>query len=188
MAVCPVLKKKQAAKGVGLIKAASHSTLFCLEHTRNVNTGYKPFLSYGFVSLPGEEHLTLIRILRDTCTAHPFILEGVLPLSAKTKTGTSVLVNGFEMGFTIPCHQVNLKSSVVTGSIVGCIRSSLPIPGVAFVSGNDLADSNVWDKVGSDVLPQVVAVLGKPEDHECVQKYPDVFLACTVICAMVKKE
>ena len=119
-------------------------------------TGYEPFLSSGFVSLTGGKHLAPVRILRDTGAALSFLVEGVLPLSDKSKTGTSVLARGFEMGSTVvPLHRIHLNSNVVTGTVHVGVLKSLPIPGVTFILGNDIGLGNIWGKCGSGVLPQV---------------------------------
>lgn len=94
---------------------------------------------------------------------------------------------GFEMGsINVPLHRIELKSDLVTGSVAVGIRSSLPIPGVTFILGNDIAFANVWAKENSNVLPQVSA-LDSSSVHECVQKYPDVFPACAVTRAMARR-
>lgn len=187
VAECPVLMEKQAAKGVGLITAELNSALPCPELSSTVKTGYDPFISDGFVLLPGDQHLTPIRILHDTGAAQSFILHGVLPLSRRTKTSENVLVRGFEMGFTVvPLHLIDLKSSVITGSVAVGVCQSLPISGISFILGNDLAGGNVWNRVGSKVLHRVVAVPGKPADHRCVEKNPKGIPSRAATCAVSK--
>ena len=66
VAECPVLERKQAAKVVTLINVTPHPALSMVESTCDLRSGYEPFLSDGFVSLPGGQHLTPVRILRDT--------------------------------------------------------------------------------------------------------------------------
>ncbi|KAL2078791.1 hypothetical protein ACEWY4_026476 [Coilia grayii] len=186
VADCAVLKKRHGkldTKPIGLIKTCAPSVYPVVCES---NTGYEPFLSDGFVSLPGDKNLVPVRILRDTGAALSFLLGGVLPLSDDSKTGTSVLVRGFEMGsVSVPLHRIELSSDLVTGSVAVGVRSSLPIPGVTFILGNDIAFGNVWAKENSNVLPQVSA----PDSsvHECVQKYPDVFPACAVTRAMARR-
>ena len=140
VAECPVLLKKNT-KAVGLVKTISHPSSSLVQCAHDSRTGYEPFLSSGFVSLTGGKHLAPVRILRDTGAALSFLVEGVLPLSDKSKTGTSVLARGFEMGSTGTVH-------------VGVLKS-LPIPGVTFILGNDIGLGNIWGKCGSGVLPQV---------------------------------
>ena len=88
-----------------------------------------------------------MRILRDTGPALSFLLEGVLPLSGKSKTGTSVLVRGFEMGSTVvPLHRIELNSNVVTGTVHVGVLKSLLIPSVTFILGmiSDLGIFGFW--------------------------------------------
>ena len=50
----------------------------------------------------------------DTGAAFSLLLEGVLLVSKESKTGTSVLVCGFEMGSAVvPLHRIELKPQVV---------------------------------------------------------------------------
>ncbi|KAK0138160.1 Retrovirus-related Pol polyprotein from transposon 412 [Merluccius polli] len=91
-----------------------------------------------------------VRILRDTGAAQSFMLRDLLPLSEKTATGSSVLVQGIEMGFIrVPLHRVCLKSDLVCGDVVVGVRSSFPIPSVNFILGNDIAGPKVWSRVWS---------------------------------------
>ena len=183
VAECPVLERKQAANMVTVIKATPRTMT---ESTSDSESGYEPFLSDGFVSLPGGQHRTPVRILRDTGASLSFILQGVLPLSGESEIGTSVLVRGFEMGSTIvPLHQIELKSNVLTGSVAVGVRRSLPVPGVTFILGNDIGGGNVWSRGNSEVFPQVAEPM-EPMIHECAQKYPDVFPACAVTRAMAR--
>ena len=87
-----------------------------------------------------------VRILRDTGAAQSFLLEGVVPLSDNTNTGTQVLVRGIEMGFIeVPLHRIKLSSGLVNGDVVVGVRPSLPVPDIELVLGNDLAGGNVWE-------------------------------------------
>lgn len=135
---------------------------------------YEPFLTNGSVSVSGVEAVA-VRILRDTGAAQSFILRGLLPLSEKTATGSSVLVRGIEMGFLdVPLHYVHLDSDLVCGDVVVGVQDFLPVPGVTFLLGNDLAGGNVWSR--GDVPPEVVSVpLSQGCPDECAQKFPEVF-------------
>ena len=57
---------------------------------------YKPFLSQGFVSINGSSEVKPVQILRETGAAHSLLLESVLPLSERTSTDESVLLQGVE--------------------------------------------------------------------------------------------
>ena len=102
---------------------------------------YEPFLSEGTVSLLHDKSITKpIRILRDTGASQSLILAEAIPLSEKSHSGKSVLIQGEECGLiTVPLHQVNLKSDLVSGTVTVGARPSLPIEGVHLILGNDLA-------------------------------------------------
>ncbi|KAK0144853.1 hypothetical protein N1851_016578 [Merluccius polli] len=121
-----------------------------------------------------------VRILRDTGAAQSFMLWELLPLSEKTATGSSVLVQGIEMGFIrVPLHRIFLKSDLVCGDVVVGVRSSFPIPSVNFILGNDIAGPKVWSR--GEVLPEVIAAPPVPVGmDDCGQKFPDVFPASVV--------
>ncbi|XP_073785824.1 uncharacterized protein [Danio rerio] len=102
---CPVLKKKEKfSKPVSLvapstvddtfIESAGHLSHSCgalFDQKVNDFVDYTPFITEGAVSLLGSEEMVPVRILRDTGSAQSFLLEGVLPLSSETATGTCVL-------------------------------------------------------------------------------------------------
>ncbi|KAG5830190.1 hypothetical protein ANANG_G00307450, partial [Anguilla anguilla] len=185
--------KQQGAKSVGLVAPLTSCDVaepeFHVSPSKCSSTqkNYTPFLMNGSVSIPGQGGNAPVCILRDTGAAQSFLLEGVLPLSEQTSTGTSVLIRGFEMGFVdVPLHRIDLISDLVTGSVVVGVRPSLPVPGVTFILGNDLAGGNVWRQ--SDTPPEVVSVpLVCEGPDELEQKYPDVFPTCAVTRAMAKQ-
>ena len=96
---------------------------------------YSLFITIGSVSLPGQRSVP-VHILRDTGAAQSILLEGVVPLSARTATGSHALVRGIEMGFLkVPLHRVMFSSGLVTGIVVVGVCASLPVPGVEFILG-----------------------------------------------------
>lgn len=75
---------------------------------------YKPFISQGYVSLPGSANKTPIIILKDTRANQSLLLESTLPLS-ETFTGAEVLIQGVELELIkVPLHEVQLQSNVVS--------------------------------------------------------------------------
>ena len=87
------------------------------------------------MSLVGEEnHPQSIRAPRDTGASQSLLLEGVLPLSNTSYTGSNVLLQGVELGvISVPFHVVNLKTNLVSGLVMVGIRPSLPIQGVLLI-------------------------------------------------------
>ncbi len=139
-------KKDKAVKPVGLISTSSvncipdkqieQMDITEMEKVKN-SVDFGPFLTDGNVSLPDCDEAVPVRILRDTGS---FLLKGLLPLSECTATGSYVLVRGLEMGYVeVPLHRIHLNSKLVSGDVVVGVRAVLPITGVTFILGNDLA-------------------------------------------------
>ena len=150
----------------------------------STSQAFAPFIMSGLVSLPGEPSARVpIQILRDTGASQSFILDNVLPFSDKSYTGSSVIVQGFEMGFVnVPLHEMCLFSDLVTGNVTVGIRPSLPIQGISMLLGNDLA--------GGKVLPSPV-VSTSPVLHcsdDLAVKFPEVFHSSVVTRAMAQRE
>lgn len=70
----------------------------------------------------------------------------------------------------------------MSGKVVVGIRPSLPVEGISFILGNDLAGGKV--PVHPQVTP-VPMVIDGPD--ELSQKYPSVFSVCAVTRAMAKR-
>ena len=104
---------------------------------------YKPFISQGYVCLPGSTVKTPITILRDTGANQSLLLANTLPLT-ETFTGTEVLIQGVELEpIRVPLHEVELQSDIVTGLVRVGVRPSLPVEGLSMILGNDLAGGRV---------------------------------------------
>lgn len=136
----------------------------------------------GLVSVPSDKQTQIpIRILRDTGAAQSFILADVISLSSETSCGASVLVQGIEMDYVpVPLHQVQLECSLVSGIFRVGVRPTLPVKGIDFILGNDIA--------GGKIMP-VLELLERPEPQadDLVQIFPEVFPACAVTRAQHKK-
>lgn len=174
---CKAWKHKNAAsksKSVALMQSVPRAYV-------NATT-YQPFICTGTVSLSSESKERQLRILRDTGAAQSFILEDQLPFSAESYTGTDVLVRGFGMVcVNVPLHQVYLKSELVTGLVTLGVCSQLPVDGVDFILGNDLAGGKVFPR------PIVVHEPVVTEESEPVTQYRSVFPACAVTRAQSLK-
>jgi len=130
--------------------------------------------------LPGSKRAVPVCVLRDTGASQSFLLEGLLLLSDRTATGTQVLVRGFEMTFMEFLYRIHLNSKLVSGDDVVGVRSVLPVSGVTFILGNDLAGGNS----DGGVSPIVVPVVRKPcNSCDCHNLYP----ACVITRAKAKK-
>ena len=145
---------------------------------------YEPFLSDGTISLLHDKSIVKpIRILRDTGASQSLILADAIPLSEKSHSGKSVLIQGVECGLvTVPLHQVNLKSDLVSGPVTVGARPSLPIEGVHLILGNDLAGDKVVVNSVMTEKPEVTFTIDPIEEE-----IPDLYPSCAVTRAMAQK-
>ena len=190
---CKVLERKNKNNQVGLLssissKDDSFSTVDSHSDQKlrsdSVSEEFKPFIMKGFVSLPfGDASPQPITILRDTGASQSLMLEGLLPLSSETFTGSSALIQGVEMGyFSVPLHNINLTCELVSGPVTVGIQQNLPFMGVSFLLGNDLAHGKVLP------CPQVVqAPVLSPETEALEITYPGIFPSCAVTRSMSQK-
>ncbi|XP_043094185.1 uncharacterized protein LOC122344704 [Puntigrus tetrazona] len=172
-----VLKRKSnpvKTQSVGLIKTS----------LVQADSGYEPFLLDGFVSFSGQlEDRVAVRVLRDTGAARSLMRGDVLPFSKESGLDSSILVQGISMEvIKVPLHRVHLQSELVTGFVDVGVRPTLPVPGIEFILGNDLA--------GGRVLP-VLEVLDNPvitpTSAELTQRFPEVFPACVLTRSQTKR-
>ena len=186
-------EKQEGLKPTGLTSLRSKSQSCVKEEdpiqterpeTDSVMEIYEPFLSDGFVSLNSDyAQSTPIKILRDTGASQSLILADTLPLSEKTSSGTSVLIQGVECGFVnVPLHNIYLSSDLVTGLMAVGVRPSLPFKCVHLLLGNDLAGDKV---VVNPLLTNIPCIDQPPDPIE--QEIPDLYPSCAVTRAMAKK-
>ncbi|KAL1246553.1 hypothetical protein QQF64_034598 [Cirrhinus molitorella] len=145
---------------------------------------YLPFLFKGFVSLTGRrEDQVEVQVLRDTGAAQSFVCADVLPFSDQSSIGVNSLVQSFSMEIMkVPVHRIHFQSDLVTAFVEVGVRPILPVKGVSFILGNDLA--------GGKVVPSLEVVDTPLTDlmtDELFQKYPSAFPACAVTRAQAKK-
>lgn len=137
---------------------------------------FQPFVFDGQVSLTGcVDDQKPIKILRDTGGSQSFILSNSLPFGAESACDTSTVVQGIEMGFVpVPLHRVWVTSDLVSGCFDVAVRPSLPVQGVDFIMGNDIA--------GGKVMP-VMHVTNTPIDSHpdaLAECFPNVFAVSVV--------
>ncbi|CAI5678278.1 unnamed protein product [Oreochromis niloticus] len=205
VAACPSLQRKEQAhtvrkpKSVGFVRSMSASTSPDNEvRSDSLDDSYRPFVSEGFVSLNGkEEDRVPITILRDTGAAQTLILRGILPFSDFSFCGSDALVWGVKMDvLRVPLHKVFLQSPLVSGPVTVGVRDHLPVPGVAMILGNDLANGKVFfaPRVVENPVPDtLLSGLAAERSHSvfpaCAvtrahkRKYGDVDLSDSFLCA-----
>ena len=183
---CFKLKKKNemSDKPIGLLShngQVKHKKQETLSSSEKIMEDYKPYLSNGSITLDEHSSPVPIQILRDTGASQTLLLDGVLPLSEKTATGKSVLLQVVHLGtFKVPLHLINLKSNFISGPVVVGVSPTLPVKGISLLLGNDLAS-------GKDILSPIVSentLVGEKSDAEDKKIFP----ACVVTRAMAKRK
>lgn len=140
---------------------------------------FKPFISDGLVSLPGNDNKVAVKILRDTGSSESFILESMLPFSAESHTGNSLLICGIGLNtLSVPLHRVTLTCDLVQGDVELGVRPVLPVDGVTLILGNNLAGGRVWVNETPSLVVTDMPSFSGPDVS--AQQDPKVFVACAV--------
>lgn len=96
--------------------------------TSEIDAGYAPFLSDGFVTLIGGDEKVPLRILRDSGALHSFVRAAILPFSADSDTGSCVPVRGVGLQtIFVPVHKMFLSCALVQGDVEVAVRTALPV-------------------------------------------------------------
>ena len=149
--------------------------------SENIREDFEPFVLEGSVSLDNNKvDPKPIKIMRDTCCAQSMILEGSLPFSEVSATGENALIQGIGMDIvSVPLHRINLKSDLISGTVIVGVRPELPVKGVSMLLGNDLA--------GGKVLPQPIVTRDPCTEADNDDESGVVFPACAVTRSMTRK-
>ncbi|KAE8287208.1 hypothetical protein D5F01_LYC15177 [Larimichthys crocea] len=118
-----------------------------------------------------------VKIWRDSGAFQSLILKDVLQFTEESALGSSVLVEGFGEGYlSCPLYNLDLQTALVSGKVVVAICPYLPIDGVSFILGNDLAGGRVL------TAPEVVSfpvAIKSPDELE--EKFPEFSLSDTFL-------
>jgi hypothetical protein len=179
---CDNVKSKPTALAASVLHQFTTETLSQAQgHVKvHIDPGYLPFVTEGFVSMLGSKNLVPVKILRDTGASESFVLESVLPFSAESDSGNSVLIRGIGLNnLSVPLHKLILDCGLVKGEVVVVVCPSLPIEGIDVILGNNLAGERVWPVVSPALVGSTTPVIvGIPD--ESAQSFPEVFSACAV--------
>lgn len=173
-------KTSQAFKPTGFVRTVSQTSPL-IAPEKKTDSGYEPFIFEGLISLPGAPaDQKSVRFLRDTGASQSFMLADVLPVSEITSSGANVIVQGIEMGYkTLPLHRVHVDTELASGCFDVAVCSALPVVGVMFIMGNDIAGGKVRP------LPEVVE---QPKTCLMSQAMSEVFPACVLTRAQARKQ
>ncbi|KAK4322328.1 hypothetical protein Pmani_006913 [Petrolisthes manimaculis] len=139
---------------------------------------YDAFLSEGLISC--GEYREEVTMLRDSGALQSLLLKEVVPVE---KSGKTVLVNSLWGLDAVPLVTIHLESELFSGSALVGVVDQLPVPGVQFILGNDLAGG----KMGSLPVVSEVPVESK-ETEKLVGEIPDVFPVCAITRSMTARK
>ena len=142
----------------------------CVAET--VDEGYREFVSHGEVSYGGSKGVPVV-ILRDTGSIQTLMVGDSKSLPLESNTGKSVSVRDVNGGTRyVPLYKVNLLSDVVSGEVVVGVVPRLPMKGISFLLGNDVAGGRV--KVSPIVSKSPMCEENQNRDEECHKVGPSV--------------
>ena len=187
---CRVLQRKNASGGgnalkQGMLVVNYDKSSDQLTGTRSdlkfegvVESEYLPFVSQGCVGMVDENNSVPVTILRDTGASQSLILTSVLDFCDRSYTGRNVLIQGVECSevLSVPLHSICLRSDLCSGTVVVGIRPSLPVKGITFILGNDLAGG----KVRADPIVCMPQNIERLDDDGLGKQFPEVFQSCVV--------
>ncbi|XP_059164264.1 uncharacterized protein LOC131947161 [Physella acuta] len=113
------------------------------EESRTV--GFTSFMTDAVISNPGDPASSRnIVVLRDTGASQSLLLRDSLNIAPETNTGDVTIIQGVGAEPTVvPLHKFNLRHQLIQGDVILGVIDSIPVPGVHFLLGNDLAGSKV---------------------------------------------
>ena len=107
-----------------------------------VDEKYKEFISHGTVDV-AESRVSVV-ILRDTGATQSLMIGDVKCMPSECNTGRNVLIHDVNGGTqSVPLFRVNLQCKLISGDVIVGIVPFLPMDGVSFLLGNDLAGGRV---------------------------------------------
>ena len=109
------------------IKSEEVIALVKKPNAERIKQRFKPFISDVFVAIKDEkEEWKPVKILRDTGASQTLLLQDALPLSEKSSTGASILIQGVGCNdVNVPLHDIILKSDMVSGPVVVGVRPTI---------------------------------------------------------------
>ena len=145
---------------------------------------FKGFISEGKVSTLGNpENEKPVVMLRDTGSSQSLMLKDILPFE-ETQDKASVLIKGISNSYkAVPLQEVSLSSRLKTGPVVVGIVPCLPVKGVIFILGNDIAGDRI------EPLPYVSNLpIMREETERLADDIPGIFPSCVLTRSMKKQE
>ena len=146
-----------------------------IESVPRVGDLFDEFTFSGRISTGPNEDFSNVSILRDTGSAQSILVRSALPNIEKAYTGEKVIVKDLSGSGPMPLANVYIDSDLIKGfARVGVIEKPLPVKGISFLLGNDLA--------GTLIVPCPV-VTSEPVVESCDN---ELYPVCAVTRAQSK--
>ena len=145
---------------------------------------FHDFKSKGTVAIDEHSQPKDITILRDTASAQSILSKDCLPSIETKYTGEDVILQDLSGYPVIPMANIHLSSDLVEGEVKVAVREGpMPVKGVDFILGNDLAGSLVVP------LPVVVSVPSTESPTKDLERHdPLLFPTCVVTRSQAKAQ
>ena len=145
-----------------------------------VDEKYKEFISHGTVDV-ADSRVSVV-ILRDTGATQSLMIGDVKCMPSECNTDRKVLIHDVNGGTqSVPLFRVNLQCELISGDVIVGIVPFLPMDGVSFLLGNDLAGGRV------SVLSVVSVPVCDQQTENLADEFPGIFPACVVTRAQARK-
>ncbi|XP_068204610.1 uncharacterized protein [Palaemon carinicauda] len=142
-----------------------------VSHCDRLDNEFAPFKFDGVVSVSDDLGRSVpVRIVRDTCSSNSLIVKGKVPGLEKTFTSDRLVVRSLGGLVTVPLCRLYLHCGLLTRYVTVGVVDELPIRGVDFLMGNDLA--------GGKVVPSPI-VVATPLEVSPVED-PVLYPSCVV--------
>ncbi|XP_068229342.1 uncharacterized protein [Palaemon carinicauda] len=142
-----------------------------VSHCDRLDNEFAPFKFDGVVSVSDDLGRSVpVRIVRDTCSSNSLIVKGKVPGLEKTFTSDRLVVRSLGGLVTVPLCRLYLHCGLLARYVIVGVVDELPIRGVDFLMGNDLA--------GGKVVPSPI-VVDTPVEVSPVED-PVLYPSCVV--------
>nr|XP_054765775.1 uncharacterized protein LOC129272688 [Lytechinus pictus] len=166
------------------IRDVESVSLVFADKVKQVDETFRSFLYDGEVSpcLTGAAGRSVV-ILRDTGAAQSLMVPGDSALPPESSENAKVLIQGIGPNFmSVPLYKVDLKCDLVNGPVTVGVVPELPMEGVDFLLGNDLAGDRV---VASPVVSEKPVEVAETELLQ--EDFPGIFPDCVVTRSQTRR-
>ena len=154
------------------------------DRIKQVNESYRSFLFDGEVTpcMSGEAGTPVV-ILRDTGATQSLMVENGMSFPPDSAVNAKVLIQTVDGNYmSVPLYRVDLKCDLVSGPVTVDVVPELPMAGIDFLLGNDLAGDKV---VVSPVVSEKPVEVAETEQLQV--EFPGIFPDCVVTRSQARR-